>query len=804
MSSFWQDLRVGWRSLSRTPDFAFVVVLILGLGIGANTVIFNIANAFLFRPWPYMDFSRNAVIAGVEPRQNEKSLELSYPDLNDLRRRTKSFERLAGYAETMAYMTLGKEPERFAATWITPGLLSVYAATPVLGREFLPEEEEKAQALTVIIIGHRIWKERFDSDPKVIGRTVRMNGRVREIVGVAPPEFRFPETADFFIPTYFEPGEDSRSQRYLDVVGRLAPGVSFAQANAEVAAIGADLAREYPKTNQGTGLRVASYREVAAEDVGPMLAVMMAAVGFVLLIVCANVANLLLARGAGRQREIALRFALGATRARIVRQLLTESLILAVLGGGVGLLLAVWGRDLILGSIPVELPFWMKFDTDPNTVVFMLGVSVLAAVLFGLAPALQTSQVDVHEALKEGGHHGMAGRGRSRLRGALVVAEISLALVLLAGAGLMIRSFVRLAEQRTAVRAEGVLTAAFTMPVAVYPDNAAKLAFMDRVMPALAALPGVRSLSTVQVLPLARNAWSRGLWLEGDPVGSEAPRRLAYWSVARPEYFRTLGIPIRSGRDFTARDDTSAIGVAIVSETAARTLWPGRDALGRRFKWAHDDTTGWKTVVGVVGDVTQHIDGKRPPAHVYVPHAQEPLQTVTLVVRHDGDPAPLSAAMRRVVQAQDPDMPLYDVRTMEESIRRALWENRIWVSLMTVFAVLALLIAATGIYGVMSYSVAQRTQEIGIRMALGAAREDVLRLVVGHALRLTVLGVGIGLAGAYAVTRLMASILFGVSATDPPTFIGVTVILGLSAVIAAWLPAERATRLDPMAALRAE
>jgi putative ABC transport system permease protein len=804
MDTLWQDLKVGWRSLWRTPAFAGVVVLILGLGIGANTMIFNIVNAFMVRPWPYIDFQKNAFIHGVDKRQSENGLELSFPDFVDVRQRLKSFEHVAAYTETQAYMTLGKEPERFGATWVTPGLFATYGATPVLGREFLPEEEQKARALTVIIISHRIWKERFQSDPNILGHTVKMNGRVRQIVGVAPPEFRFPETADFFIPTYFEPSEDSRKGRYLEVVGRLRPGVTFAQANAEVATIGADLARQYPDADAGTTLRVTTYRESSAEDMGPILAVLMAAVGFVLLIVCANVANLLLARGAGRQREIALRFALGATRGRIVRQLLTESLILSALGGGVGLLLAVWGRDLVLGSIPIELPFWMKFDTDPNTILFMLGVSVLAAVLAGLTPALHTSQVDVHEALKEGGHHGATSRGRNRMRGVLVVAEISLALVLLAGAGLMIRSFMHMAEQRNAIQAQGVLTATFTMPVAVYPNDAAKLAFMDRVMPAFAALPGVREVSTVQSLPLGHNAWNQSLWLEGDPVGQDARPRLVFWSVVRPDYFHVLGIPLRSGRDFTARDDTSAVKVAIVSETAARTLWPGKNALGQQFKWGAEDTTGWKTVVGIVADVTQSIEGKRPPVHVYVPHTQEVLQTVVVLARHDGDPAALTAAMRRVLRANDPDMPLYEVRTMEEHVRRALWENRIYVSLMTVFAVLALVIAAIGIYGVMAYSVAQRTQEIGIRMALGAARQDVLRLVVGQALRLTVLGVGIGLAGAYAVTRLMASVLVGVSPGDPPTFVGVTVILAFSSLIAAWLPAERATRVDPMVALRAE
>jgi putative ABC transport system permease protein len=804
MDTLWQDVKVGWRSLWRTPAFTAVVVVILGLGIGANTMIFNLVDAFLVRSWPYHDFQKNALIYGVDPRANEKTMELSHPDFLDVRARLKSFEHVAAYTQSQAYLTLGREPERFAATWVTSGLFANFAATPVLGREFLPEEEQKARALTVVMISHRIWKERFASDPHILGRTLKMNGRVRQIVGVAPPGFNFPETADFYIPAYYDPSEDARKARYLDVVARLKPGVTFDQARAEAATLGADLARTYPNDDGGTTLRVATYKEFAAEQMGPVLALLMAAVGFVLLIVCANVANLLLARGAGRQREIALRFALGATRGRIVRQLLTESVILAALGGGLGLLLAVWGRDLVLASIPVDLPFWMKFDLDPNTVLFMVGVSALAALLAGLTPALHTSQVDVHDALKEGGLHGSTGRGRNRMRAALVVAEVSLALVLLAGAGLMIRSFLHVVNARHAVRVEGVLTAVFTMPVAVYPNHAAKLAFMDRVMPAFAALPGVKLLSSIQTLPLGRDDWNRPLWLEGDPSGADAPRRTLYFGIVRPDYFRVLEIPLRSGRFFLAQDDTSSPKVAIVSETAARTLWPGKDPLGRRFKWSSDDTTGWKTVVGVVADVTPSVTQKRPPATVYVPHAQEPVQGVVLVVRYEGDTAALAAAMRRVLQANDPDMPLYEVHTMEEYLRKSLWENRIYASLMLVFALLALVIATIGIYGVMAYSVAQRTQEIGIRMALGAARQDVLRLVVGQALRLTVLGVGIGLAGAYAVTRLMASLLTGVQPGDPPTFVGVTVILAFSSMVAAWLPAERATRVDPMVALRTE
>jgi putative ABC transport system permease protein len=805
MDTLLQDLRVGWRSLARTPAFTGLVVLVMALGIGANTMIFNIVNAFVFHPFPYMDDHKNVRVWIAVPRERITYDTMSMNDFLDLRDRAKSFAVLSAWSETQAYITLGREPERFEATFLTADVLRSFQTRPQIGREFTRDDEPKQHAFTVIMLSDKIWRERFNADPNVLGRTLRMNGRVRRIVGVAPKDFRIPETAEFFIPYPWDPAVDTRDSRFLSVGGLLKPGVTRAQATAEVAKLGADLTREYPKEHQDLVFKVGGIRDDQVSEMKPVLAMLMSAVGFVLLIACANIANLLLARGAGRQREIALRFALGATRARIERQLLTESVLLAVMGGALGLLLALWGRDLVLASIPVALPFWMKFDFDPNTLLFLAGSTVLAALLAGLMPALQTSQVDVHEALKEGGLHGASSRGRNRMRSALVVAEISLALVLLAGAGLMIRSFMHMSGQRTSIQAAGVLTARFTMPVAVYPDDAARLAFTDALMPAIAGLPSVDAASAIQALPLGRNSWNRLLWLEGDPVGDGAPHRLVFWSIVRPDYFKVMGIPLRQGRDFGAGDRTDGQKVAIISETAARTLWPGKDPVGQRFKWSADDTTGWKTVIGVAADVRQSINQtRREPVTIYVPHTQEATQSMTLVVRHHGEPGSLAAAMRRTIQSHDGDMPLFDVRTMNEWLRYSLWENRIYVSLMSVFAVLALVIAATGIYGVMAYTVAQRTQEIGIRMALGAARNDVMRMVVGQALRLTLLGIGIGLAGAYAMTRLMASLLFGVSANDPPTFVGVTVILALSALVAAWVPADRATRVDPMVALRSE
>jgi predicted permease len=803
MSGVWQDLKVAVRSLDRTPGYTILVVLVMGLGIGANTMVFNLINGFLFRPFPYIDTQRNVALYNTDPRQHMTDGETSYGDFVDVRDRARSFDHIACYFETQAYLTLGGEPERFDATAISADLMQTFAARPVLGREFLREEEEQSRAWTVIMISERIWRERFGADPQVLGRTIKMNGRVRTVVGVAAPDFLFPETADFFVPIPIDMKQNLRDGQYLRVVAHLKPGVTVKAASAEFAALAGDFAARYPETNKNLGGRVVTYREAVTKGEVPILLLLFSAVGFVLLIACANVANLMLARGAGRQREVALRFALGATRGRIVRQFLTESLLLSLMGGLLGLLLAMWGRDLCLGSIPIELPFWMKFPMDPNTVLFMFGVSLLTAVLAGLLPALQTSQVDVHEALKDGGHHGTAGRGRSRLRSALVVAELALSVVLLAGAGLMIRSFVKMTEQRAAMNPHGVLTARLTMPVAVYADGAARRAFLDGLMPAVAGLPGVHSASLTTDLPLTRGSSHTAVFLPNEVPSPDRERRYMLSALVRPGYFATMGIPFRSGRDFTADDRDGAPLVVIVSESAARKLWPGKDAIGQQIR-VDRDTMALSTVVGVAADIRQNVKDNDPPAQVYLPHMQATTQGVTLVVRHDGPAGAMTTALRRLVQSRDPDMPLYDVRTMEESLRFALWEQRIYMVMMAVFAALALVIAVVGVYGVMNYSVAQRTQEIGIRMALGAARADVLRLVVGQALRLTLIGMGIGLAGAYAVTRLMASQVFGVSTSDPPTFVGVTIILAASALIAAWVPAERATRVDPMVALRSE
>ena len=802
MSTLLQDLRFAWRSLARAPGFALVVIGTLALGVGANSLIFSVVNTFVFRPMPHFDEARLVRFSKENKALGESFEQLSYPDFADIRERARSFESVAGYYESSAYLTLDREPERYFASVITSGLFETIGAPPVLGREFQADEEKDGNQWASIMISHRIWKERFGGDPNVLGRTIKMNGRVRTVVGVAPEGVRFPETADFFIPLGFVPSEDSRASNYIDTIGRLKPGATLEQARAEVNTIAHDIARRFPESHKDVTIGTASFRSLFVKEMLPVMSMLMAAVGFVLLIACANIANLMLARGAGRTREVGLRVALGASRGRIVRQFLTESLLVALIGGGIGILLAQLGMDLVLSSIPQELPFWMDFGLDVRVLLYTVGICVVAAVLFGLAPALQVSTVDPHEALKEGGIHGTTRHG-NRIRSALVVAEISLALVLLTGAGLMIRSFVKRMDESRVIAGGRVLTGTVTLPVAVYKDDAARLAFYDALFPAIEALPGVEAAGAVQVLPLGRNSWRRRIAREGVEADLEKGR-LAFYGITRPGYFRTIGLPIRSGRDFTMLDGPDAEQVAIVNESAARAFWPDQDPIGRRFKWGREDTTGWTRVVGVVPDVRQAIRESDPTPHIFVPHRQDPQQTLVLTVATSGDPAALATPLRQLVQSRDPDLPVYSMQTLQHYARQSLWEERIYVWLMGVFAVLALVIAAVGIYGVMAYSVSQRTQEIGIRMALGAASHDVIRMVVGQAMRLTAIGVGIGLAAAYGVTRLMASLLFGVSAADPPTFAGVAVILAASGIVAAWVPTLRATRVDPMAALRSE
>jgi putative ABC transport system permease protein len=805
MDILLQDLRFALRSLKRSPGFTAVVVAVLALGIGVNTMIFCMVYGVMLRPWPLPGFERVMTVVESNKARDINASGVSWLNYQELRDQAKSFEAVGGFWETRAQVTIGGEPEQLEGANITAGLLPALGVKVQLGRNFTPDEEIYDQNWVPVIISDRLWKRRFGGTPDVLGKTMKVNGRVRTVVGVAPPGFHWPEVEELWIPAALS-ADDSRARtdHILQLAARLKPGVSRKQADAEVASIWARILKDNPEPMKGWAARVVGFADEWRRDIVLMMTIMTVAVAFVLLIACANVANLMLARAAARKRELSVRLALGASRARVVRQLLTESLLLALAGATLGTVLAHAGNRLWTGMIPLELPFWMKFQIDLPILLFTVAVATAAAIAFGLLPALQASDTRLSEALREGSVQ--SGRARGRLRSSLVVAEVALSLTLLVGSGLMIRSLFQMLDSEKLVRSEGVITGSFFLPVATWPSDSARREWTGRVLPLARTLPGVKSIALVNVLPLNRNDWGTQIVSPGGTrTDKERPLRVNFTECS-PGYFTTLGISVDKGRDFTDADGPGSQSVVIVNQSLAKLMWPGKDALGQQVEMVHDERKlGSRTVVGVVADIPQNLeDHDRILASVFVPHQQEPDQSMTWVAHTEGDPMAVVTPLRKLMLEHAPDVPLTDVRTMSDFVRFSVWTTRLFGSLMGVFAVLALVIAAVGLYGVMAYSVAQRTQEIGIRMALGADSREVVGLVVGQALRLTLLGIGIGFAAAFALTRGMASVLFGISANDPPTYIGVVVILALSSVLAAWVPAHRATRVDPMRVLRCD
>ena len=801
MDTLLQDIRLALRSLRRTPAFTATVRVVMALGIGVNALIFSVVRGILLRDVPFPQPERLVAIKSVS-QGSVGETETSIPDFVDVRERAKSFEHVAATVGTQVYVTLGSEPERFDGVLSSSDLPALLRTKPLLGRWFTQDEEIEGHQFATVVLGYRPWRERLKGDPDVIGHTLRMNGRVRTIVGVMPEGFRFPENSDFFLPLASRGSDDSRGGRYLKVIGRLGPGASAASATAELRTLSLQLGHDYPETNAKMRLMARGYHDDLVTDVQPMIVTLALAVAFVLLIACANVANLLLARMTNRHREVAVRMALGGSRTRIVGQMMVETLVLTIAGAAGGMFIANAGLKLVLANIPQEFPYWMHFEIDGAVFAFAALAAVVTGLLAGIAPALHSTTVQVLPALQDGSAGAGDSRKRNRMRHTLVVAEVALAVVLLICSGLMVRSFLRMSEQATRVRTDGVLTGGVTLPYAVYPKDEQKRAFFAEFRSALQQMPGVHSVGAVSTLHLGSGSWTRTIFPESRDAGTSASMPNVSYNVITPGYLETMGIPVQRGRDFTDADGAATPRVAIVNESAARLLWPGADVLGKRFNWGKSDTLGWITVVGVVADVRQNAKGYGEPAEVLVPHPQEPVQSLTWAIRSSRDPAELTPAVRSLLRARDRDMPFYEALTMRRHVERAIWDQRIFAWLMAVFSALALVIAAVGLYGVMAYAVAQRTREIGIRMALGAARGDVQRLVVGQAVRLTVLGMGIGLALAFALARLMESQLFQVRPDDPPTYAVVTLILASSAVLAAWAPTVRATRVDPMVALR--
>ena len=803
MDALLKDLRYALRSLRRTPGFTLTVVVMMALGIGVNSMIYSCLRAILFVDLPFADPDRIVKVEGYNRRRDVGGFPMSLQDSWDIGEQTRTLSSVGVYTETSTFLAIGDTPQRVLGAAASDGLARTLGVQPLMGRWFTPEECRTGDNLKSVVLGHRLWREQFHSDPNVIGRTLRVSGRVRTIVGVMPAGFRFPDVSDIFFPMAMNDTSNTRDAYFLDVVGRIAPQASLAAVTAELDHIGKVLSTQYPTSNRDLTFRPQRFREALVAEIRPMLLLLALAVTFVLLIACANVANLLLARGNSRVRELGVRLAMGATRARVVRQLLTESVLLAVAGGALGVLLGAWGMRLTLASIPIEISYWMNFQLDPRVVAIVLAVSVVSGLGFGLAPAWQITAGDLLTPLREGTAGGGDTLGRRRIRNSLVVAEVALAVVLLIGSGLMVRSFLRLQDQRTVLRTDRVLTGTVALPLALYPEKDQWVDFFREWRHAVAGLPGVRGVGGVLMLHLGRGAWFQHVERDGIDQPNSPDQPNVGFNVITPGYLDAVGLPLVRGRDFNEEDGTDGRLVVILNQSAAKKLWPNQDAIGKRLRFDHHE--GFATVVGITADVRQ--TAKSPTADIaeaMIPHAQWKGQNLTWAIRTQGSPAAIAPAVRALLRARDPNLPFYNVRSMNEQILRSVWDSRLYAQLMGIFSVLALFIAALGIYGVMAYSVSQRTREIGIRMALGAARTDVQRLILAQATRLTLLGLGIGLAAAYGLTRFMASQLFGIRPDDPPTFATVTVLLAASAVLATWLPTARAVRVDPAVALRHE
>jgi predicted permease len=787
-----QDLRYAGRTLKRSPGFTSVALLALALGIGANTAIFSVVNAVLLRPLPFRD-------PGSLMMLDEKWLprfphfEATPGDFLSWQQQNGAFSQMAAFAGAAFNLTGDDRPERISGARVSANLPSLLGVEPILGRSFTPEEDKDGND-RVVLLGYNLWQRRFAGDPHVIGAAVTLNSISFTIVGVMPPAFRFPQDAEIWRPIAFTP-RDLNSGHFVWAIGRLKPGMTRAQAQA-----GMDLIMPRLRQPQVWSANVVPLLDYYVGEVQTALLVLLGAAGFVLLIACVNVANLLLTRGAVRQKELCLRASLGASRGRIIQQLLTESVLLSLMGGVLGLLLASGGISTIKSLSLANIPRLDQAELDYPVLLFTLALSTLTGVLFGLAPALRLARTDLHDSLKAGSRSSGA-NVRSRVRSALVVSEVALALVLLTGAGLLLKSFRRLLDVRPGFNPESVLSAAINLPTAKYREPFQQTQFVDQLLQRIASLPGVRQAAVSAGLPFS-SVSDAGVRIDGRPIGTPESGAPANYYRVTPLYLQVMGIPLIRGRFFTERDVMNGPPVVIINEMMAKRFFPNEDPIGKRLDIS--GPTYLREIAGVVGDVKQAGLKAASTPQVYEPFFQKPSSSFNLVVRGVGEPMRLAEAVRRQVLAIDRDQPVSKVRTMEEIVARSMAQDRLSVFLLGLFAFLALVLAAVGIYGVMAYSVTQRTHEIGIRMALGAHRGGILKLVLGQSLQVALLGVGIGLAASLLLTRLMASLLYEVKTTDPVIFAAVSAILLGVALTAAFVPARRASRVDPMVALRYE
>jgi predicted permease len=800
------DLRFALRALRRAPGFVLAAVLCLGLGLGANTTVYSLVNAMVFRPLPYGDSERLIAITHENAAQGQRHVDVSLPAALDVAERSRTLDGVAAIDTRLVNLTGIDRPEALAAATVSGRYFDVMRVRPLVGR-VLRAEESEGGAARVVVLGEQLWRERFGGDASVVGRAIALDGAPYTIVGVVPDAAGLSGDRErLWIPLAHDRDAAQRGWHSYDAVARLKPGVTVQAAREELRAIGARLATEFPDSDRGWTLDALPLREhLVPGDVAAVFAVMLGAVGFVLLIAAANVANLLLARTTGRARELAVRAALGAGRGRVLRLVLLESVLVALAGGALGVLIAQGGVRALRDAVPVAYPAWLVFDVDWRVLSYALAMSTLTGLLFGLVPALRATRRAVAPTLRASGRGSSAGAGARRLRDGLVVAELALSLVLLAGAGLMVKSMLRLQTVDPGFQPAGVLAARVRLGGARYDAVPARTALLDRATERLRALPGVVGVSAVSAAPLSGSSSSSSFAVQGRDV-PEGQEPVAETRAVRAGYFAALRMPLLAGRDFTEIEagDTTA-RVVVVNETMARRWWPGQDPIGRRLSIGGSGPDApWLTVVGVTRDVRQRRLGQAAEEQLYLPFAAEARREMTLLVRTAGDPAALAPALRREIGALDPALPFVDLDTMTAVVHRSLWLQRLYGVLFGAFAGAAVLLAVVGVYGVIAYAVAQRVRELGVRMALGARPRDVAALMLRDGARLAGVGLAIGLALALGVTRVLGAALQGVSPHDPAVFLGVTTVLGAAALAASWIPARRAARVDPAQSLRAE
>ena len=812
METLLKDLRHGIKSLLKHPGFTAIAVITLALGIGANTAMFSVINAVLLRPLPYHEPNRLVTIWEESPQRGMYEMPVSFANLRDWVDQNHTFEQISAYTFTNLNLTGAGEPARLGAVRASANLFSLVGAAPLLGRAFLPEEDKEG-ANRVVILGHSLWQSRFGSDSAIVGRSLTLNNESYTVVGVMSSRFQFPvgfgylgkvlnDPIDLYVPLAATSKELVRGNYSFFAIGRLKPGITIDQARAEMTTIEGRLEQQYPEGNTGIGIKLVATQEQTVKEIRPALLVLLGAVAFLLLIACANIANLLLARAASRQKEMAIRAALGASRVRVLRMLLTESLILSLVGGCLGLLLAFWGADALRTLAPDNLPRLNEIGVDARVFCFTFLVSLVTGIAFGLVPALHATKPDLNEVLKEGLRGSMGSAAGKRTRSVLVVVEVALSLVLLVGAGLMIKSFLRLQQVNLGFNPDHVLAVDLSLSSSRYPEDRQQAAFFQEALERLQSIPGIQSAGATTGLPLTLSLSGSDFRIEGRPEPEAGKEMIISKRSVSPRYFGTLGIRLFKGRDFSDRDKSDAPAAAIINDELARIYFPGEDPIGKRISF--DDRQSWMSIVGIIADVKQlGLDSSAKP-EVYFPYLQVASPKMSLVVRTTSNPLSLAAAVKSQIQAIDKDLPIDNARTMQQLLAESVSGRRFNMLLLSVFAAVALVLAIVGIYGVMSYTVSQCTHEIGIRVAVGAQPRDVFRMVIGQGMMLAILGVAFGLVGALGLTRLMTTMLFGVEPTDPATFASIAVLLIGVALVACYVPGRRATKVDPLVALRYE